>query len=100
MQQPLCHLYFLTVMEHVWSKHHNADTSQLNALTRSIFHIQKEIKATLAEEEVVVIHIELQAVIQMLIQHLAEHLNPEGIHGISDYQLVMENLNELDHSSR
>ena len=96
MQQPLCHLYFLTVMEHLWSKHHNADTSQLNTLTRSIYNIKKEIETTTTEEEMVLVYIELQAVIQMMIQHLAIHLDPQISHGISDYRLVLENLNELD----
>lgn len=95
MQQPLCHLYFLLVMEHVWSKYHDSQTSQLSALTRSVCNIQNELDATTAEEEQVLMNIELQAVIQMLIQCLATHLVPKGGHGKSDYHLILEDINKL-----
>ncbi len=90
MQQPLCHLYFLVVMEHLWSKHH----SKVSDLTRNISYIQEELKSTTAKKEMVLIQVELQAVIQMLIQHLAVHLDPKGSYGISDYQAILEDLNK------
>lgn len=96
MQQPLCHLYFLIVMEHLWSKHHDSLTSKLSALVRTANNVEQELKAATMEEEVVLMWVELQAVIQTLIQHLAVHLDPKGIHGISDYQVVLKDLNKLD----
>lgn len=64
------------------------------ALVRIACDIQQKLIVT-TNENAVLMHVELQAVIQMLLQHLATHLNPKGSHGISDYQLVLEDLNKL-----
>jgi hypothetical protein len=94
MQQPLCHLYFLTVMEHLSSAHHyNPHTSKLSVLLRSAVNIQKDLE-TAEGGEAVLLWVELQATVQVLIQELALHLNPAQSHKLGDIQLMMEDLNK------
>ena len=94
MQQPLCHLYFLTVMEHLWSEHHyNPHTSKLSTLVRSAVNVQKALE-TAQGGEAVLLWVELQAVVQVLIQELALHLNPSQAHKLGDVQLIVEDLNK------
>ena len=69
MQQPLAHLYFLTLLEHLQALGH-----KLSGLVR----VANTIIQQCASEEVesVVLWIELQAVVQVILQKLAVHLNP------------------------
>ena len=92
MQQPLCHLYFLTVMEHLWSEHHQSISSELSSLAEFAVSIQKTLE-TAADEEAVLLWIELQAVIQVLIQHLAWHFDPEFADRLSAVSEILEDIN-------
>ena len=72
MQQPLAHLYFLTLLEHLQAQAH-----KLSGLVRIANTITKECaSATTDEVEKVVLWIELQAVVQVILQKLAVHLDP------------------------
>lgn len=88
MQQPLCHLYFLTVMEHLWTTH-------LSKLVHLAEHIQKQLK-TAEGGEAIILRVELQAVVQVLIQRLAEHLNPLQIRKFGDVQSSVKDINKLE----
>ena len=92
MQQPLCHLYFFTVMEHLWSEHHQSISGDLSRLAQFAVSIQKTLE-TAADEEAVLLWIELQAVIQVLIQHLAWHFDPAHKERISAVSDILEDIN-------
>ena len=85
MQQPLAHLYFLTLLEHLQAKE-----CKLSGLVRTANAIlQQCASATTKEVESVVLWIELQAVVQVILQKLAVHLNPskprmEEVHPVAD----------------
>ena len=88
MQQPLAHLYFLTLLEHLQAKKYmlsgliciaNEITQQLTSSARKV-------------EEVVVLWIELQAVLQVVLQKLATHLDPFEPH-MGEIQPLAENIN-------
>lgn len=94
MQQPLCHLYFLVVMEHLWSKYQSADTSMLIDLSRKVCQTQNIVDTTAEDDNMVLELIEHQAVLQMLIYILAIHLNPDTGHGVSDFQNFLDDINK------
>ena len=89
MQQPLCHLYFYTVMEN--DLLHNSD---LGTLTGLAIKIQGELEKATGGDAVLK-QIEFQAVVQVLIQQLALHLNPSQSHMLSDVQNVNDKINRL-----
>lgn len=91
MQQPLVHLYFLTVMEHLCSEH--PYTSRLATLVRSASNICKHLE-TAEKGEAILLWVELQAVVQVLIQQLAVHLDPTQPHKLGDVQLIIDDLNK------
>ena len=96
MQQPLCHLYFLTVMEHLQSKQ-NSDgyprqQNHLSVLVRSAASLQSNLE-TAEGGEAVLLWVELQAVIQVLIHQFVKYLDPAQPHRLGDYQLVADDLN-------
>jgi len=93
MQQPLCHLYFLTVLEHLWSEHHRTH-SKLSILVCSAKNIQKQLQDTAQEGETVLLQVELQAVVQLLIWQLALHLDPSQTQRLGDVQLILEDINK------
>ena len=72
MQQPLCHLYFLCVMEHLTS---SKKYSTQSYIIEAAVSIQNQLE-TAVDGEAVLLWIELQAVIQVLLHELASHLNP------------------------
>lgn len=72
MQQPLAHLYFLTLLEHLQTKKYKL--SGLICIANEI--TQQLASSTTKVEESVVLWIELQAVLQVLLQELATHLDP------------------------
>ena len=76
MQQPLAHLYFLTLLEHLQAK--KKKLSGLVSLAKMI-SVQCESHAT-KEVEAVVLWVELQAVVQVIIHGLATCLNPSRPH--------------------
>ena len=93
MQQPLCHLYFVTVMEHLWSKHCNVTHGRLSILVTVIRDKQKQLD-TAQGGEAVLLYIELQAVTQVLIQQLALHLDPSQMNRLGDVQPLLHDINQ------
>ena len=92
MQQPLCHLYFLTVVEHLQSRRNRLEPSHLSGLVRTATSMQTHLE-TAETGEAVLLWVELQAVMQVLIQQLAEHLDPAQPHKVGDLQLVVDDIN-------
>ena len=97
MQQPLCHLYFLTVMEHLQIVDTCSSIGKVNTNKVSFFlKLAIDIKDKLEQnqrKEAVILWIELQAVVQMLIRHVADCLNPEKKRKLGDIQRIMDDLN-------
>ena len=86
MQQPLAHLYFLTLLEHLQAQGH-----KLSGLVRTANAIlQQCASATTEEVESVVLWIELQAVVQVILQKLAVHLNPSKLQMEEVHPLVAD----------
>ena len=84
MQQPLCHLYFLIVLEHLLGKQRSEQIIQqehnhLISFIRMATSIQTTLE-TAVGGDAVLLQIELQAVTQVLLQQMAWHLNPKAIH--------------------
>ena len=69
MQQPLAHLYFLTVLEHLQAQRHS-----LPGLVRTANTIIQQCASPTTES--MVLWVELQAVVQVILQKLAVYLNP------------------------
>ena len=92
MQQPLCHLYFLTVLEHLWYKHLKADNNKVTTLTRLTDFVLKQLKDP-REGEAVLLWIEVQAMVQVLMYHLASCLDPDQTQKLGNFQLIIEELN-------
>ena len=90
MQQPLAHLYFLTVLEHL-----QARDDMLSYLLR-VASIITQRCATLASGEVesVVLWVELQAVVQLILQKLATHLTSSEPQ-TGEVQTLAEDINRL-----
>ncbi len=94
MQQPLCHLYFLVVIEHLLGEHPALNShSKLTGLVRAGAALHKQLE-TAEGGAAVLLWVEFQAVIQVLIKQLAIHLNPVDPHKIGDIQLVLDDLNK------
>ncbi len=88
MQQPLAHLYFLTVLEHLMSKPY-----KLSGLVRMATSINTLcISQPTSDASKAVLYIELQAVTQVIAQQLALHLDPKNV---SDVIHIIEDLNKL-----
>ena len=90
MQQPLCHLYFLTVVEQLWTDKH----FKPNHYVQLVQGIQKEVK-TAGAEEAVLLHVELQSVIQVLIEQLALHFDPSHFKRLGDVENIVPEINRL-----
>ena len=89
MQQPLAHLYFLTVLEHLQAEGH-----KLSALVRTANNISKLCTSpTVGDRESVLLWVELQAVVQMVLQQLATHLDPSEPHRMGEIQPLAEDIN-------
>ena len=90
MQQPLAHLYFFTVLEHLQAVGH-----KLSVLVR-IANSTIQQCACLATREVegVLLWVELQAVVQMILQELAAHLDPAEAYHIGEVQPLVDNINK------
>ena len=89
MQQPLAHLYFLTLLEHL-----QATECKLSDLVRTANAITEECDSTTTGEiERVILWIELQAVLQVILQELATHLNPSDLH-MGEVQPLEEDINK------
>ena len=96
MQQPLCQLYFLTVLEHVQRKHSSEGCPQeqnhICSLVRTITSLQTNLE-TAEEGEAVLLWVELQATVQVLIQLLAENLDPDQSDKLGNFQQVADDIN-------
>ena len=97
MQQPLCHLYFLTVLEHLMAKqnsesflHHQH--SHMAGLVRMADSIHNSLQ-TAVGGEAVLLWVELQAVTQVLLQQLALHLDPNQTQMLGDVQQIADDVN-------
>lgn len=93
MQQPLCHLYFLVVMEHLNSVYNTASqTSMLSSIVRKAGYMHRQLKDT--EEENVTLWVEYEAIVQILIKQLSVHLNPTRPELLGDVQHLLQDINE------
>lgn len=96
MQQPLCHLYFLTVMENLWTEQHfNPDRIELTHFVLMAGSVHEELK-TAEGGEAVLLWVELHAVVQVLIQQLALHFDPSQTHRLGDVQRILDDINRLE----
>ena len=94
MQQPLCHLYFMTVMEHLNSVYQTkSQTNMLSSVVKKASHMHKQLKD--AEKENAILWIEYEAIVQILIQQLAIHLNPSQPELFRDVQHLLQEINML-----
>ena len=90
MQQPLAHLYFLTVLEHLMS---DKDIS-LPSFIRTANTILNQCKSSaLSDKYQVLLWIEAQAVVQVIIQRLSLHLDPSTPHKIGDVYPIITDVN-------
>ena len=88
MQQPLAHLYFLTVLEHVLSK--EKSLASMVKVAGLIFNLAN--REDSKPDLLAVLHIELQAVLQVLTKLLAELLGDES----EDHVKFVELRNSID----
>ena len=95
MQQPLCHLYFLTVLEHLMASesylHHQQ--SHMAGLVRMVASIHNSLD-TVMGGEAVLLWVELQAVTQVLLQQLALHLDPNETQKLGDVLQIADDVNQ------
>ena len=76
MQQPLAHLYFLILLEHLQACEH-----KLSSLVSTANFITKLCNSPVVREvESVILWVELQAVVQVILQELAVYLTPSKPH--------------------
>lgn len=82
-------------MEQLWTeKHFKPDKADINYYVQLVQRIQKELK-TAEVNEVVLLHVELQAVIQVLIEQLALHFDPSHPEKLGDVQSIIGDINRL-----
>lgn len=107
MQQPLCHLYFLTVMEHLESQNedqhnqyqHNEDKhNKIPSLVNFASDLQKQLE-TSEDGNAILLWLELQAVIQTLLQQLAMNLDSSQPSNLGNFRLLEDDINKLVHCS-
>ena len=88
MQQPLAHLYFLTLLEHLQAQEH-----KLSGLIRIATAITQQCASpATGEVEVVILWVELQAVVQVILQKLANHLDPSKP-CLGEIKLLVDDIN-------
>ena len=95
MQQPLCHLYFATVMEHFWSKHQDKTEGQikLSTFVRVADYIQKQLDTSEGKQSIL-LWVEFQAVVQNLIQELSYYLSPSHPYKLGDVHSLLKDINK------
>ena len=82
MQQPLCHLYFLTYFEHLESTFQGRKQSELATFIKAASSMQSALRKEC--EGKVVLWLELQAITQLLIKELAFHFDPSEWYKLPD----------------
>ena len=88
MQQPLAHLYFLTLLEHLQACGH-----KLSGLVRIANSITQQCASPATGElEAIVLRVEFQAVLQVILQELATHLDPTELR-MGEIQLLKDDIN-------
>ena len=93
MQQPLAHLYFLTVLEHLSVEEQNLAN---NSMVRAAKLISQQCKLGISPAHFqILLHIELQAVIQVLAKLLALHLDSSEQSQMVEIQPLINEINEL-----
>ncbi len=91
MQQPLAHLYFYTVLEHLMSRPYKLSGLVRMALNISTLCTSQPTSPTLKA----VLYIELQAVTQVIAQQLAVNLDPSEPEKIGEVVNIVKSLNLL-----
>ena len=90
MHQPLAHLYFLTVLEHVMSE-------PPGEIVRSADLISKQLDSSeTCDGEKILLWIELQAIVQLIAQQLQYHLDPDNPSKVVQFRLLKQSVNRLD----
>ena len=88
MQQPLAHLYFVTLLEHLQAKEY-----KLSGMISIASAIIKQCASPATEEvKKVILWVELQAVVQVVLQKLANHLDPSKPR-LGGIKLLMDDIN-------
>ena len=88
MQQPLCHLYFLTVLDNYLLCNSNVDTLLVLATK-----VQDKALSSPGDEKAILFEVEFQAIIQILIQRLAFHFNPTQSQMLDDVLISTNKIN-------
>ena len=88
----MCHVYFLTVMEHLWNKYQGVGNNKVPELVRFADCIKQKEKGS--KEEVILLRIEFQAIVQVLCYHLADCLDPQQTQKLGIFQNIIEDLNK------
>ena len=96
MQQPLAHLYFLTVLEHLMSKHYQM--SNLLTLATNISSLCTS--PPTSDQDRVILWIELQALIQLIAKELAVFLATENCLEISTNLDSLNSILTPEHHSK
>ena len=92
MQQPLCHLYFSTYLDHLQSTFQGRKHSELATFIKAARSMQSILLAENGREHVV-LWLEFQAVIELLIKELASHFEWSKL---SDVLPHKESINRYD----
>ena len=88
MQQPLAHLYFLTLLEHL-----QVQKRKLPDLVRLAIYITQQCTSPDTRKvEAILLWVEHQAVVQVIMQKLAFHLDPSECH-MGEIQSLTEEIN-------
>lgn len=80
-------------MEQLWSRNLNIPSNQVSTLSRLADFVLKHLENA-SEGEAILLKIELQAIVQVLIHHLASRLDPKQTHKLGDFQNIIDNLNK------
>lgn len=85
MDQPLAHLYFLTVLEHVMREPPTEVMRSAEVIT--------ELLSKTNDEEKLLLSIELQAIIQLIAQQLQYYLDPDNSSKVTEFRLLKQFVN-------
>ena len=89
MQQPLAHLYFLTVLEHLMTQQW-----LLSGFVRLANSISEMCSSPeVCDRDKVLLWIELQAVVQVIAQNVPHHLDPSKQDNIVQFNPLREDIN-------
>ena len=91
MQQPLCHLYFATVLEHLYSDSKYKDSQPVH-LTDAIDKMKESLKKA-ENADAALLWIDIQAVTQLLLKKIAHCLNPNQSQGLGKIGSLLDDIN-------